>query len=161
MDRQRDIQDYELLAAVRRRRNDALQAGVRHARAEHEHCLARQSASEAAWQACLRDRDAYAAKTHARTTAGRAVRLDELDGARSHGRVLQGGADSAEEACRQAVASVDAALARYVAACRHLAANEARVLSLAEQADRWKRAAALEMEEREEDELGDARRVRS
>lgn len=159
MDRQRDIQDYQLLAAVRRRRNESLQAEVRLARSEHEHCVARESAAEVAMHASLRRRDAYAEKTRTRTSPGQAVRLGELDGARSHGTVLTGDSESAAEACRQATASVAKALARYVSASRELASNEARVLSLVEQADRWKRAAELEVEEREEDERGDAGRI--
>ncbi|MCZ2498204.1 hypothetical protein GN316_15670 [Xylophilus sp. Kf1] len=159
MDRQRDIRDYELLAAVRRRRNEKLQSDLRAARAEHAHCLQRQSATQAAWETSLRLRDDYAAQTSARTIPGQPVRLDELDAARSHGQSLHQCTLDATDACRQAADQVDIALVKYQAAVRQLAANEARVSSLVEQAQRWRRAASLEAEEREEDERSDARRA--
>lgn len=161
MDHGRDIRDYELLASVRRRRNESLQAEVRSARAEHEHCLTRQAASDAAWQASLQDRDDYSARIRARTAVGQTVRLGELDNARGHGLALQASVDTAADACRQAGASVEAAVAKCQAASRQLAANEARVRSLVEQADRWRRAALLEIEEQEEDERNDAGSVRT
>lgn len=160
MDRGRDIRDYELLASVRRRRNDSLQEQVRLARAEHEDSLTHRSACNVQWQASIQSHDDYAAQTQARTAAGQSVRLGDLDNARSHGLALQGKVDSTAESCRQAASSVDAALEKYRAANRQLASNEARVRSLADQADRWRRGALLEMEDREEDERNDAACVR-
>lgn len=161
MDRQRDIHDYATLAVVRRRRGLALQDRLREATDEHRRCLERQSDAETALSAQLEVRDGYARKMRDRTAAGRAVRLDELEGARGHVKALEADCAEAEKTVSDALSSVSRAQDACDGMRRQIAANDARVDSLDKQVKAWRRAASVAAEDREEDERSDSVRVRS
>ena len=161
MNRPRDIRDYQLLADVRRRRGQSLQEALRQARAEHEHRAAHQAECEADWQQSIGHREDYVVSLRCRTAPGQPVKPAELASARRHSLALQGEADSRLERCRQAAASVAVAAGKHADAGRMVAANEARVRSLFEQVACWRKAAAREADDREEDESGDTAGARA
>lgn len=160
MDRQRDIRDYQLLAEVRRRRGLSLLEALRQARAEHAHQAARQVECEAEWQKGIDRREDYGASLRCRTAPGQPVKPAELDAARRHSLALQGEADTLGESCRQAAAALAVAAEKQADAGRLVAANEARVRSLVEQVAGWRKAAARQADDREEDERSDTGGVR-
>ncbi|QHI99994.1 hypothetical protein GT347_19620 [Xylophilus rhododendri] len=155
--KQRAIRDFGTLVQVRRRRGQTLQAQLAEAVSEHERCLERQARREQDLQARRQSHGDYLLQLQDRTSHGRAVRLEDLQAGRRHAQALLLQCDEAAASLSAAGTAVDQALQACAELRRQIAANEALIASLDEQAGKWKKMLAAAAEEREEDERADGR----
>ncbi|WPB57927.1 hypothetical protein [Xylophilus sp. GOD-11R] len=152
----RDIRDYTTLAEINRRRGKALQLQRRQAQEVLDRLRERETICRDALAARQEEDRTYAQTLIARTAAGAAVRIADLQGGRDHLDTLRQRTDGAAQELTNAVAASQEAAASCDELSRQIAANGVLVDLLESQARQWRQVLVLAAEDREEDERSES-----
>jgi fused signal recognition particle receptor len=153
--RQRLVADYTVMVQARQRRARVLQDELRTREAAHAEALAQERQVQAALQQARQTQADYQAQLAERTAEARAVRVEELLGARAHCTRLAEQTQAVNEQLQERQGQVQQASAACQTVRQRMLSNEERMRTLAEQRTRTLQAIQRDALEREEEEHAD------
>jgi chromosome segregation ATPase len=155
---QRRLADYAVMVQARQRRARVLQAELRENEAAHRQAVAGAQQVQHELQQARQALHDYHERLALRTAQARAVRVEDLLGARAHCERLQAQAEAVQARLQVAQDQVQHAAEQCAAVRRRMLANEERMRSLGEQRQTALQQLLREAMDREEEEHTDTQR---